>query len=91
MSHVKLFYCSIGLKNKEDFIKLFSLDSAVSEQDFITYVIDKSEKQAPKLLAIQMLLKCLLIFDVQSIDKREGYPFYTNEVISNNHVKIYPL
>ncbi|WP_395463050.1 hypothetical protein [Wolbachia endosymbiont of Cantharis cryptica] len=28
-----------------------------------------------------MLLQCLPIFDVQGIERREGYPFYTNEVI----------
>ncbi|WP_395461279.1 hypothetical protein [Wolbachia endosymbiont (group B) of Ablattaria laevigata] len=74
------FITFIKLENKQDFVKFLESDNIISEQDFMNY-IDERKEQTKKLLMMQFLSQFLPILDIQSIEKREGDPFYYDEII----------
>uniref|UniRef100_A0AAU7YMN3 Uncharacterized protein n=1 Tax=Wolbachia endosymbiont of Oeneis ivallda TaxID=3171168 RepID=A0AAU7YMN3_9RICK len=74
------FITFIRLENRQDFVQFLESDNIISEQDFMDY-IDGRKEQMIKLLTIQFLSQFLPILDVQSIKKREGDPFYSDETI----------
>lgn len=74
------FITFLKLENRQDFVEFCESDNIISEQDFMNY-IDGRKEQTIKLLMIQFLSQFLPILDVQSIKKREGDPFYSDETI----------
>lgn len=69
------FITFIRLENRKDFVQFFESDNIISEQDFMDYINGRKE-QTIKLLMIQFLSQFLPILDVQTINEREGDPFY---------------
>lgn len=74
------FITFLKLENRQDFVEFCESDNIISEQDFMNY-IDGRKEQTIKLLMMQFLSQFLPILDVQSIKKREGDPFYSDETI----------
>ncbi|UIP92333.1 hypothetical protein JSQ73_003950 [Wolbachia endosymbiont of Anopheles demeilloni] len=74
------FITFLKLENRQDFVGFLESDNIISEQDFMNY-IDGRKEQTIKLLMMKFLSQFLPILDVQSIKKREGDPFYSDEVI----------
>ncbi|WP_264682846.1 MULTISPECIES: hypothetical protein [unclassified Wolbachia] len=68
------------LENRQDFVAFLESDNIISEQDFMNYINGKKE-QTIKLLMMQFLSQFLPIIDVQGIKRREGDPFYYDEII----------
>ncbi|AGJ98850.1 hypothetical protein wNo_04230 [Wolbachia endosymbiont of Drosophila simulans wNo] len=74
------FITFLKLENKQDFVRFLESDNIISEQDFMNY-IDGRKEQTIKLLMMKFLSQFLPILDVQSIKKREGDTFYSDETI----------
>ncbi|CQD09120.1 Uncharacterised protein [Wolbachia endosymbiont wPip_Mol of Culex molestus] len=74
------FVTFLKLENRQDFVGFLESDNIISEQDFMNY-IDGKKEQTKKLLMMQFLSQFLPILDIQSIEKREGDPFYYDEII----------
>ncbi|WP_264336341.1 MULTISPECIES: hypothetical protein [unclassified Wolbachia] len=68
------------LENRQDFVGFCKSGNIISEQDFMNYINGKKE-QTIKLLMMQFLSQFLPIIDVQGIKRREGDPFYYDEII----------
>ncbi|MGL9759453.1 MAG: hypothetical protein ACR5LA_12235 [Wolbachia sp.] len=68
------------LENRRDFVGFCKFGNIISEQDFMNYINGKKE-QMIKLLMMQFLSQFLPIIDVQGIKRREGDPFYYDEII----------
>ncbi|WP_265030752.1 hypothetical protein [Wolbachia endosymbiont (group B) of Athalia cordata] len=68
------------LENRQDFVQFLESGNIISEQDFMDY-IDGRKEQTIKLLMMQFLSQFLPIIDVQGIKRREGDPFYYDEII----------
>ncbi|MFP3028337.1 MAG: hypothetical protein ACEY3L_19610 [Wolbachia sp.] len=69
------------LENRQDFVQFLESDNIICiKQDFMDY-IDGRKEQTTKLLMMQFLSQFLPIINVQSIEKREGDPFYCHEKI----------
>ncbi len=74
------FVTFLKLENRQDFVGFLESDNIISEQDFMNY-IDGRKEQTIKLLMMKFLSQFLPILDVQSIKKREGDTFYSDETI----------
>ena len=74
------FVTFLKLENRQDFVGFLESDNIISEQDFMSY-IDGRKEQTIKLLMMKFLSQFLPILDVQSIKKREGDTFYSDETI----------
>lgn len=74
------FITFLKLENRQDFVEFCDSDNVISEQDFTNY-IDGRKEQTIKLLMMKFLSQFLPILDVQSIKKREGDTFYSDETI----------
>lgn len=73
------FITFIRLENRQDFVQFLESGNIISEQDFMDYINGRKE-QTIELLMMQFLLQFLPIFDVQSIERREGDPFYDETI-----------
>ncbi|WP_264704534.1 hypothetical protein [Wolbachia endosymbiont (group B) of Apotomis betuletana] len=73
------FITFIRLENRKDFVQFLESGNIISEQDFMDY-IDERKEQTIELLMMQFLLQFLPVLDVQSIERREGDPFYDETI-----------
>ncbi|WP_353281540.1 hypothetical protein [Wolbachia endosymbiont (group B) of Horisme vitalbata] len=73
------FITFIRLENRKDFVQFLESGNIISEQDFMDY-IDGRKEQTIELLMMQFLLQFLPVLDVQSIERREGDPFYDETI-----------
>ncbi len=73
------FITFIKLENRKDFVEFCESNNIISEQDFMDY-IDGRKEQTAELLIMKVLSQFLPIFHIQSIEKREGDPFYDETV-----------
>ncbi|MCA7010571.1 hypothetical protein [Wolbachia endosymbiont of Tribolium confusum] len=73
------FITFLKLENRQDFVQFLESDNIISQQDFMDY-IDGRKEQTIKLLMMQFLSQFLPIFHIQSIERREGDPFYDETI-----------